>query len=319
MRKVKLGRTGADVAALCLGTMYFGTRQDEETSRDLLDAYVDAGGDFLDTANPYAHWVEGGHGGESELLLGRWLKDRGNREDLFIATKVGFGYEGTNEFPGAEEGLRAEQIEAECDKSLKRMGIDTIDLYYAHRDDRTTPLEETLEAFDRLVKAGKVRFLGASNYKAWRLVEAIRTSRENGGAEYLVTQQRHTYLRYGPNVDWKLWPQANEEFFEVCRTYELPTCAYSPLLRGAYDRADRGFGAQYDHPDAEAQYAALQALAEAKGVTCGQLVLAWMMHQSPRVIPLFSCSGMEQLSEDLGALEIELSADEMQTLDEAGA
>jgi aryl-alcohol dehydrogenase-like predicted oxidoreductase len=148
METQKLGKTGVDVSALCLGAMYFGTRNDQATSYRVLDKYVEAGGTFIDTANIYAHWVKGFKGGESETLLGEWMQGRGNRDKLFIASKVGFGY------PGVPVGLRANQIEEECNKSLRYLKIDTIDLYYAHVDDRKTPLEETLEAFDKLVKAG---------------------------------------------------------------------------------------------------------------------------------------------------------------------
>ena len=166
MRTVPLGKTGVEVSVFCLGTMDFGTHTDPETSYKLLDLYVEKGGFFLDTANVYARWWPGYVGGESETLLGRWMHERKNRSRLFLATKVGF------EMPGVERGLRAHQIEEECEKSLKRLGIETIDLYYAHRDNPNTPLEETLEAFYRLIKAGKVRFIGASNYPAWWLEEA---------------------------------------------------------------------------------------------------------------------------------------------------
>lgn len=194
MRTVPLGNTGVDVSALCLGAMYFGTRNDERTSFELLDQYVAAGGTFIDTANIYAHWVEGGQGGESESLLGRWMKARGNRADLFLASKVGFN------MPGVERGLTAAQIEAECEKSLRRMGVETIDLYYAHVDDRVTPLDETLAAFDRLVRAGKVRFIGASNYLAWRLEQAHWVSKTHDWASFCCVQQRYTYLRPKPGA-----------------------------------------------------------------------------------------------------------------------
>jgi len=157
-----LGQTGVEVSSLCLGAMYFGSRNDEATSYRILDQYVAAGGSFIDTANIYAMWVQGYHGGESETLLGKWMQERRNRQHMFIASKVGFNYQ------DVPISLSARWIEEECNKSLRRMNIETIDLYYAHCDDRETPLEETLEAFNRLVKAGKVRFIGASNYLACR-------------------------------------------------------------------------------------------------------------------------------------------------------
>jgi aryl-alcohol dehydrogenase-like predicted oxidoreductase len=157
MKTIPLGHTGIPVSTLCLGAMYFGTRQDEATSYRLLDQYLDAGGFFIDTANIYSHWVPGFKGQESEALLGRWMKARGNRSRLFVASKVGF------EYGEVQRGLKAHQVESECEKSLKLLGVEAIDLYYAHVDDRDTPMSETLEASDRLVKAGKVRAIGASN------------------------------------------------------------------------------------------------------------------------------------------------------------
>src|SRR5262249_16618138 len=146
--------------------MFFGTRTDSEMSIQLLDAYVAAGGTSIDTANIYAHWIKGFRGGESETLLGEWMRSRRNRSQLVIATKVRF------DCPGVERCLKAKMIVEECNKSLQRLDIETIDLYYAHVDDYDTPLEETLEAFNRLVKAGKVRYIGASNYLAWRIEQA---------------------------------------------------------------------------------------------------------------------------------------------------
>jgi len=317
MKTVPLGDTGTDVAAMCFGTMYFGTKQDEETSRRLLDRYVEAGGTFLDTANAYSHWVEGGHGGESESLLGRWMAERKNRDELFIATKVAFAYPGTEDDPGVERGLSAAQIESECEKSLKRMGIDTIDLYYAHHDDKATPLDESIEAFDRLVKAGKVRYIGASNYVAWRLADALNRSAANSWARFQCVQQKHTYLRPVHGVDVGVWPPAYPYFMDMCREKSLTVIAYSPLLKGAYVRDDRSVTGMYAGADSDARLAALKAVADEKGVTANQVVLAWMMHCDPVVIPLFATSSIEQLEEDLGALDVALDEDDMKRLDEA--
>ncbi len=319
MKTLSLGRSGADVSALCLGTMMFGTRTDEETSRRLLDRYVEAGGTFLDTANAYAHWMPGGVGGESESLLGRWMADRGNRDQLFLATKVGFDYTGTGDEPGPERGLKAAIIQAECEKSLKRLDIDTIDLYYTHNDDRSTPLEESLEAFDRLVKAGKVRFVAASNHKAWRLAEALKVSEANGSAAFVAVQQKHTYLRPERGVDYRLWPPANDDLMDACRSRDVRIVAYSPLMKGAYTRDDKEIGEPYRTAENEARLEALRAVAEETGATPNQVVLAWMMQSDPAVVPLFSCSSVDQIEEDLGAADLDLTADQMQRLDEATA
>jgi len=313
VKTVPLGNTGVEVSAFCLGTMYFGNRTNQETSYRLLDQYLEAGGSFLDTANIYARWVPGFKGGESEALLGEWMRERKNRSQMFIATKVGF------EYPGVERGLRADQIETECEKSLRRLGVDTIDLYYAHVDDRDTPMEETMEAFDRLVKAGKVRFIGASNFLAWRLEEARWTSQRHGWAEYCSIQQRYSYIRPKPGASFAPQVAANDDLLDYCRAQGITMLAYSPLLSGAYTRADRSFSRQYLGPDTDARLAALKAVAEEMGATANQVVLAWMVQSSPPVIPLVAASTVDQMQENLDALEIELSAGQMARLNNASA
>lgn len=315
MRTVPLGNTGVDVSALCLGAMYFGTRNDERTSFELLDQYVAAGGTFIDTANIYAHWVEGGQGGESESLLGRWMKARGNRADLFLASKVGFN------MPGIERGLTAAQIEAECEKSLRRMGVETIDLYYAHVDDRVTPLDETLAAFDRLVRAGKVRFIGASNYLAWRLEQAHWVSKTHDWASFCCVQQRYTYLRPKPGASFDPQISANDDLLDYVRArrHDFTLLAYSALLGGAYVRDDRPVPEQYRGPDAEARLRVLREVAAETGATPNQVVLAWMMHSDPPVIPLIAASEPRHLAENIGALDVRLSAGQMERLNCAGA
>jgi aryl-alcohol dehydrogenase-like predicted oxidoreductase len=308
MDKLKLGQTGVEVSALCLGAMYFGTRNDAETSQAILDAYVEAGGSFIDTANIYAFWVGGFRGGESETVLGEWMRARNNRPDLFIASKVGFAYGDVG------MGLRAWQIEEECNKSLRRMNIDTIDLYYAHVDDRDTPLEETMQAFDRLVKAGKVRFIGASNYLPWRLEQARWISQVNGWAQFCCIQQRYTYLPLRPGTSFSPQVTANEELLDYCKNSGMTLLAYSVLLGGAYTRPDRAIPEQLSGPDNEQRLATLRAIAEETGATANQVILKWMLQSSPAVIPLIAASSNEQLQENLGALEIQLSPDQMDRL-----
>lgn len=170
MKTIQLGKTGLQVSALCKGILYYGNRIGNEMSYHLMDRYVDAGGSFFDTANIYSCWIPGFQGGESETVLGQWMRDRKNRSQMFVASKLGFAYQ------DVEKGLRAKQIQMECEKSLQRLQTDFIDLYYAHVDDRDTPLEETMDAFDRLIKAGKVRCIGASNFLAWRLEKSQMVS-----------------------------------------------------------------------------------------------------------------------------------------------
>ena len=312
MQRMILGHTGVAVSSLCLGAMFFGTKNDKTTSYRILDAYLDAGGSFIDTANIYAWWVDGFRGGESETLLGEWMRERGNRNRLFIASKVGFGY------GEVERRLRAGDIATECEKSLKRLGVETIDLYYAHVDDRMTPLEETLEAFDRLIQSGKVLYIGASNYLAWRLEQARWTSQVNGWAQFCCIQQRYTYLRLRPGATFTPQVTANEDLLDYCRSQGITLLAYSVLLGGAYTRADRSLPDQYRSADSERRLQALRAVAEDAGATVNQVILAWMLQSSPPVLPLIAASDESQLQENLGALNVRLSREQMERLDNAG-
>ena len=312
MKTTPLGKSGVDVSIYSLGAMYFGSRNDRATSYRMLDRYVDAGGSFIDTANIYAWWVDGYRGGESETLMGEWLAERGHRSRLFIASKVGFQYD------NVKIGLTAAQIEAECNKSLRRLGVDTIDLYYAHVDDRARPLEETMAAFDRLVRAGKVRFIGASNFTAWRLAQAHALSTQQGWPDYVCVQQRHTFLRPKPGASFGPQLAATDELVDYCRANQVTLLAYSSLLSGAYQRADRPVPDEYRGPDADARLAALHSVAAAHGVTPNQVILAWLVQQNPPVIPVMAASTDAQMAENLAALDLVLTGDEIEMLNRAG-
>jgi len=309
MKMRPFGKTDLRVSNLCLGTMHFGTRDDESTSYAMLDQYVEGGGNFLDTANMYAMWQ--GNGGESETLIGKWVKDRGNRDDLVIASKVGFAYQ------DVPKSSKPEIIEAECEKSLKRMGLDVIDIYYAHRDDRDTPLEAQLEAFDKLVRAGKVRYIGASNFRAWRLAEAAGISNAHGWAAFCCVQQRYTYLRPRVDADFVFQTSCNDDLLDYCREKQFQLLAYSPQLGGAYTRSDRPFPPQYDHADTQSRLAVLNEVAEEAHATPGQVVLAWLIAHD--VVPLIGASTADQMAENLAASTLTLSPEQMSRLDEAGA
>lgn len=316
MRQMKLGATSLQVSALALGCLNFGSRTNLHDSYRLLDQYVDAGGSFLDTANNYAFWNEGCIGGESELLLGRWMKERGNRDQMFIATKVG----AKPAYPGAGfgnmEGLGREAIETAIDESLRRLGTDYVDLYYAHIDDASTPLEETLEALDELVRKGKVRAIGCSNYRLSRLKEAQFIS-EAGLTPYSCVQQRYTYLRPRREADFGVQVSADEELIAYCRDREdLSLLAYSPLLNGAYTRKDVSIPESYGGSESLSRLQMLKEVAAETGGTMNQIVLAWMLQSAPAVIPVIAASSPEQLGENLGALDIGLSRDQVDQLNQ---
>jgi aryl-alcohol dehydrogenase-like predicted oxidoreductase len=311
VRTVPLGEAGVDVSALCLGCMFFGTRVDAEKSIRLLDTYTETGGSFLDTANNYAYWIEDGQGGESEDLLGCWLRRRGNRDRLFLATKVGAA-------PG--EDLSGAAIRAAVDGSLRRLQTDWIDLYYAHVDDRSVALEETLAAFGELVTAGKVRHIGCSNYAAWRLERARRISDALALPRYCCIQQRHTYLRPRPGTDFGVQLVADEGLLDYCDANpEVSLLAYSPLLSGSYARPGRPLPEQYLGADTDARLDALRRVATETGASSNQVVLAWLMATTPSAIPLVSASSETQLEENLAAVSVELEAEQLATLDAAAA
>jgi aryl-alcohol dehydrogenase-like predicted oxidoreductase len=311
MNTIPLGQTGVQVSALCLGAMYFGTRVDEETSFQLLDAYFEQGGRFIDTANIYAWWVLGHAGGESENLLGKWLSMRANRAEIFLATKAGF------EMCDVQKGLSAGQIVAECHKSLQRLKIDTVDLYYAHCDDRNTPVEETMEAFYRLIKAGKVRFIGASNFNSWRLEESHWTARTHHWPEYCCVQQRHTYLRPKPGARFDPQIAANSDLLDYCRSRNLTLLAFTPLLEGSYTREDKPLPGKYTSEDSKARLRALHSVATEMNASPNQIVLAWMLKSQPPVIPVFGVSTVEQLRENLTAQTVPLGEEQMERLNKA--
>ncbi|RUS47429.1 aldo/keto reductase [Cohnella sp. AR92] len=318
MQRHSLGATGLRVSDFSLGCLNFGSRTDKRTSFRLLDRYKEAGGNFLDTANNYAFWNEGCIGGESESLLGEWMRVSKNRSELIVATKVG----AKPTIPGGGfdqiEGLSRQAIEKAVDESLLRLGTDYVDLLYAHIDDTDTPLEETLEAFDRLIKQGKVRALGCSNYRFSRLLEAKEISAARGLASYSCIQQRYTYLRPGIDADFGIQVSADDDLLEYCKKNDdFTMLAFSPLLGGLYGREDAEIPEAYR---SEEQWVRLQTIRQAAreiGATPNQVVLAWMLQNVPRVLPLVAVSDLAQLEENLGALSIKLDAELLERLNRA--
>ena len=312
MDTVQLGNTEIHVSELCFGTDLIGSRIPQAVAFELFDLFRAHGGTFIDTANFYASWLEGCQGGESETTIGHWMKERGNRADMVVASKLGFDY------PGSPGGLSAKQIESECEKSLARLQTDHIDLYYAHVDDTSTPIEETMEAFDRLIRAGKVRAVGASNLKGWRIAEANLVCQLKGWTPYCAIEQRYTYLRprhsasFGP----QLW--MNDDVRNYSQVKGLTLVGYSVLLQGAYTREDRALPAQFVGPDSENRLSVLSHVSKEIGATTNQTIIAWMRQSEPPILPIIAGSGLEQVRENIGALDVKLSNDQRQRLDTAG-
>jgi aryl-alcohol dehydrogenase-like predicted oxidoreductase len=312
MQKMELGNSAVQVSALCLGTDLIGSKIDRETSFRLLDLFREQGGTFIDTGNFYAAWLPGCQGGESETTIGQWMKDRAARGEMVLSTKLGFDY------PGCSGGLNKAEIERECEKSLKRLQTETLDLFYAHRDDPQTPFEETMEAFAHLIKAGKVRAIGASNLKVWRIAEANTVSRHHGWPQYSAIEQRYTYLRPRHGADFGPQICVTEDTKDYCRFCEITLIGYSILLQGAYTRQDRPVPAQYAGPEADERLTALREVARQVGADPTQVIIAWMRQSDPSVLPIVAGSRTEQLRQNIVALGIRLNEDQMQRLNTAG-
>lgn len=311
MNKIQLPN-GLSVSPAALGAMNFGTTTSKKDAYAVLDAYVDFGGNFIDTSNNYAHWQ--GTGDESETLLGEWLRERGNRDRLVIATKVGFDRHGKG------QGLKKEQIEYWIDESLRKLGTDYIDLYYAHTDDSSTPLEETMEAFHHLVEKGKVRSIGGSNYDTWRISEANAIASANGWTPYSVMQQKFTYLHPRADIapEYIFNEAVTRECLRLLKAKNMPLVAYSSLAKGGYENDSR-LPADLIAGD---RLAFIRKMAQEKGVATSTLVVAWMVNLYrcegfPRVIPLFGSSSAEHFMDNLRGVELTLTDDEMKALNQA--
>jgi aryl-alcohol dehydrogenase-like predicted oxidoreductase len=315
MKNVALGTTGLQVSNICLGTMQFGWTADEATSFAVMDAFVEAGGNFLDTADIYSNWVPGHVGGESEEIIGRWLKARGNRDRVVIATKArGKMWDGAD-----GEGLSRSHLIRAVDDSLRRLQIETIDLYQCHFPDEDTPIDETLHAFDELIRAGKVRYIGASNYTATQLEDALRAARAHG-LPHFVSLQPHYNL-----VHRREFEGALESF---CARENVAVIPYSPLaggfLTGKYrkgqplpksQRAGRMNG--YMNERGYSVVDALDQIAADRSVSVGAVALAWLLARPAMTAPIIGANSVEQLSDLLPAGDLALTSAEIAQLDAA--
>jgi aryl-alcohol dehydrogenase-like predicted oxidoreductase len=316
-------RSRREVSVLALGAMLFGSVTDEKTSFALLDRYAEAGGNFVDTSDNYAFWTDGGQGGQSEELLGRWRRSRGVGDEIVVATKLGARplAPGTG-YIDNPEGLSAEAIREAADRSRERLGMERLDLLYAHIEDRTVPLQETVEGFAALVAEGTVGVLGASNHAVWRVERARALAAAAGLPGYEVLQYQHSHLRPRTDVPDDLFPDgslghAGAELTSYLRAEPaLTLVAYSPLLKGAYAHPDR-LPHDYDHPGTPARLAALREIARETGATVNQVVLAWQIGHELPIVPLAGVSSVAQLEENLAAVDLDLSAEQRARLDAA--
>lgn len=310
----QLGRSGIEVPTLTFGGNVFGWTVDQETSFTLLDALVEKGLWFIDTADVYSRWAPGNQGGESETIIGNWLKKIGKRDKIVLATKVGM------ELSPEKTGLAAKYIRQAVEDSLRRLQTDYIDLYQAHRDDDQTPLEETLKAFDDLIREGKVRAIGASNYSAARLTEALKVSEQNGLARYETLQPEYN-LYDRQEYESGLEQVATENGLGVINYYSLA----SGFLSGKYRRPEdaskskRGQGVveKYLNERGLRILQALDDVAQARGITPTQVALAWQIVRPGITAPIVSATSLEQLNELVKAAQLRLNLDEVEKLTRA--
>jgi aryl-alcohol dehydrogenase-like predicted oxidoreductase len=313
MQMRPLGRSGLATAPIVLGGNVFGWTADKATSFAILDRFVEAGFNTIDTANTYSTWVPGHTGGESEAIIGEWLKQGGKRDRVVIATKVGMAFAG-------EEGLARAQIEKHVDASLKRLQTDRIDLYQTHKDDLKTPVEETLEALGRLVKAGKVRAIGASQYAPARLRESMAASERLGLPRYETWQPEYN-LYDRAAFERELQPLALEFGLGVIPFFGLAKGFLSGKYRTVKDIEGRpraaGLKKYFEGDRGMKILAALDAVAKRVGATPAQVSLAWMLAQPSIAAPIVSVTSVQQLDEILGVAQVRLDPQALAELDGA--
>lgn len=310
MNTVQLGKTDLRVSDLCLGTMQFGWTTDEKASFEVMDAFVEAGGNFIDTADVYSRWAAGNPGGVSEEIIGRWMKARGNRTDIVLATKVR-----GEMWDGAEgQGLSRAHITRAVEDSLRRLQVETIDLYQCHWPDDKTPIEETLTVFGELVAAGRIRYIGASNYSAAQLGDALKA----GGAARFATLQPHYNLVHRSEYD--------DALAALCVREGIGVIPYSPLaggfLTGKYRRDEKlpdsqraGNAKKYMTDQGFAVIEALDAIAMTRGVSIAAVALAWELKKPAVTAPIIGANTREQLADLLAAPGVALTAAEVDALD----
>ena len=313
MKKKQIGTMPIEITPLIFGGNVFGWTADEATSFRLLDEFLDNGFETIDTANSYSSWVPGNEGGESEKIIGKWLKKSGKREEIILITKVGW------DISPERKGLDRKSILEEVEKSLKNLQTDYIDIYLSHKDDPNTPVEETLEAFDKLIKQGKVRQIGASNFYKDRLVESIKTSRLNKLYEYKVIQPKYNLFdREFETTD-----------ADIAQEYELGVITYSSLASGFlsgkyksesdFNKSARGHGMKkYMNDKGFAILNALEKISQKHNTSYSTVALAWLLHKPAVTAPIASATDSAQLKELMAAVSLNLSDEDMRILNESG-
>ncbi len=312
-----LGLTGLKVSPLCLGTMQFGWTADDTMSHRLLTIAFEAGINFIDTADIYSRWADGNPGGIAEQIIGRWINQNNiHRDKIILATKVRGNMGGGSD----DEGLSYKHILLSVENSLRRLQTEYLDLYQAHWSDAKTPVEETMRAFDELIKQGKVRFVGASNYSAWELMQALWDSDRNNLARYECLQPHYNLVHRD---------EFERELSAVCKTYHLGVIPYSPLaggfLTGKYRRnlipisARAGGAKRYFNERNWVLLDQMEMLAKEKHASISQIALAWLLADQLVTSPIIGANSVEQLKDNIGALDIRLTPAEKSILDKASA
>ena len=313
MQKRRIGHSELQVAPLMFGGNVFGWTADEATSFSMLDAFVDAGLDFIDTADVYSAWVPGNHGGESEAIIGKWFQRSGKRDRIVLATKV-------SKHP-QRKGLSAANIQAAVEDSLRRLQTEYIDVYLSHDDDTATPLAETLGAYQRLIEAGKVRVIGASNYSGARVEEALALSRQYGLPEYQVLQPEYNlYDRAGYETD--LEPVALAYQLGVVVYWSLASGFFSGKYRSKEDLADKARGSRvekYLNERGLRILGALDRVAARHASTPASVALAWLIARPSVTAPIASATSLRQLESLVAAVHLTLTGSDIRELDDASA
>ena len=294
---IKLANTDLTIYPLCLGGNVFGYSADKDNSEAVLSFYADNGGNFIDTADMYSQWAPGHIGGESETIIGNWMKKRGNRSQMVVATKVSK--------LDTRPGLKAENIVAACDDSLRRLQTDYIDLYYAHQDDPNTPIEETLSTFDSLIKSGKVRYIAASNFTAARLQESLDISKKLGLASYVACQDQYNLM--DRDFEKTLRDTVDKNGLSEIPFYGLArgflSGKYRPGVKVESIRAT-GVSNSYANERGWAMLEKLDQIAQGRQTTVSAIALAWLRQQKTVSAPIASATKLEQIKELMPVIEL---------------